>query len=47
MKKEFKYTITLAFGLLLAGCSSDEKEVDNGLQGLKSSDMIVSLEELT
>ena len=34
-------------GSWLAGCSSDEKEVDNGLQGLKSSDMIVSLEELT
>ena len=47
-KKIIGAMIPLTFGLLmLAGCSSDEKEVDNGLQGLKSSDMIVSLEELT
>ena len=48
MKKKFYFMIPLtAFLAALAGCSSDEQEVNNEQQTFKAGDMIVSLEELT
>ena len=46
--KHLKSIFTFALCILaLVACSNDETEADNNLQGLKSGDMIVTLEELT
>lgn len=46
--KHLNRIFTFGFCLLaLAGCSSDEAGADNGLDGLKSGDMVVTLEQLT